>query len=131
MRSLTDGRCRSQISFLRQQFLQGDGLPFGDVLSAETLSRALATIEGGWVDRVYTPLTTLWVFLGQVLSADHSCRAAVARLIAHRVACGQRRCSAETGAYCQARKRLSEAFFAAAARETGRSLDAQTKKITS
>jgi hypothetical protein len=25
---------------------------------------------------------TLWVFLGQVLSADHSCRAAVARLIA-------------------------------------------------
>lgn len=101
MQSLTDGRCRSQISFLRQQFLQRDGLPFCDVLSAKTLSQALATIEGGWVDRVYTPLTTLWVFLGQVLSADHSCRAAVVRLIAHRVACGQRRCSAETAAYCR------------------------------
>ena len=98
MRSLTDGRCRNQISFLRRRFLQGDGLPSGDVLSAETLSLALATIEAGWVDRVYTPLTTLRVFLGQVLSAAHPCRAAVARLIAHRVSCGQSRCSAETGA---------------------------------
>lgn len=52
--------------------------------------------------RIYSPLVTLWVFLGQVLSQDHSCRAAVARLIAHRVSRGQRPCSAETGAYCQA-----------------------------
>lgn len=32
MRSVTNGHCRSQISFLRRQFLQDDGLPFGDVL---------------------------------------------------------------------------------------------------
>ena len=31
------------------------------------------------------------------MSQDHSCRAAVARLIAHRVSPGQRPCSAETG----------------------------------
>jgi hypothetical protein len=43
MRSLTDGRCRSQISFLRQQFLQGGGLPFGDVLSKKIVSQALAS----------------------------------------------------------------------------------------
>ncbi|MEN1680586.1 MAG: hypothetical protein AAGJ46_13435 [Planctomycetota bacterium] len=48
--------------------------------------------------RIYTPLVTRWVFLGQVLNTDHSCRAAVARLIAHRVACGQSPCSGETGA---------------------------------
>ncbi len=123
MRSITDRRCRSQISFLRQQFLQDGGLPFGEVLNTETLSAALATIEGGWVDRVYTPLVTLWVFLGQVLNADHSCRAAVARLIAHRVARGQSPCSAETGGYCQARKRLPEGFFATAARDVGRKLE--------
>ena len=39
-----------------------------------------ATIKGFWKDRIYSPLVTLWVFLGQVLSADHFCRAAVARL---------------------------------------------------
>lgn len=127
MRSMTDGRCRSQISFLRRQFLQGDGLPFGEVLTSETLQRALATIEGGWVDRVYTPLVTLWVFLGQVLHADQSCRAAVARLIAHRLGQGLSACSAQTSAYCQARKRLPEAFFAEAARAVGRTLHSNVK----
>jgi hypothetical protein len=58
-----------------------------------------------------------------VLSADHSCRAAVARLLAHRLARGQSPCSADTGAYCQARKRLPESFFADVARHTGRALD--------
>jgi hypothetical protein len=81
-----------------------------------------------WLDRVYSPMVTLWVFLGQVLSQDHSCRAAVARLIAHRVAGGQRPCSAETGAYCQARKRLPEEFYAEVARKTGQSLDNNTKQ---
>jgi hypothetical protein len=66
---------------------------------------------------------TLWVFLGQVLSADHSCRVAVARLIAHRVARGLKACSSRTGAYCQARGRLPERFFAAVARLVGRRLD--------
>src|SRR4029453_14232594 len=69
------------------------------------------------------PLVTLWVFLSQVLSQDHSCRAAVARLIAHRVLRGQGPCSSETGAYCRARKRLPEEFFSNVARQTGRALE--------
>jgi hypothetical protein len=48
----------------------------------------------------------------------------VARLIAHRVSQGQRPCSSETGAYCQARTRLPERFFSAVARLVGRNLDA-------
>jgi hypothetical protein len=42
----------------------------------------------------------------------------------HRLARGQSPCSAETGAYCQARKRLPEQFFADVARQTGRTLGA-------
>ena len=53
-------------------------------------ARPSGEIKATWLDRIFSPLVTLWVFLGQVLSADHSCRAAVARLIAHRVAQGQR-----------------------------------------
>ncbi|QDT69422.1 Transposase DDE domain protein [Planctomycetes bacterium MalM25] len=123
MRGYTDGRCRSQISFLRRQFLQEGELPFSDVLSKELVSKALATSGVAWKDRVYTPLVTLWVFLGQVLSADHSCRAAVARLIAHRLSEGQDACSSKTGAYCQARVRLPEEFFSAVTRLVGRALD--------
>src|SRR5919112_4725403 len=122
MRCPNQGVFRQQARFLRHQFLQDGGLPFSDVLSEDAIARSLATIKTRWLDRIYSPLVTLWVFLGQVLSADHSCRAAVARLIAHRLAQGQKPCSARTGAYCQARKRLPEEFFSDVARRTGRAL---------
>jgi Transposase DDE domain len=125
MRYFTQGRFRQQASFLRRQFLQDGDLPFTDVLSEEVISQALTAISVCWLDRIFSPLVTLWVFLGQVLSADHSCRGAVARLIAHRVSRGQRPCSAKTGAYCQARKRLPEKFFSGVARQTGRALEAK------
>src|SRR5829696_1059274 len=124
MRSYLHGRFQQQASFLRRQYLQDGDLPFTDVLSEGVVSQAMTAINVVWLDRIYSPLVTLWVFLGQALSSDSSCRAAVARLIAHRLAHGQRSCSAETGAYCQARKRLPEEFFAETARQTGRALQA-------
>src|SRR6266481_345458 len=127
MRLSHHGRFGRQVDFLRQQFLQAGRLPFSEILSAEGFTEALKTIEASWNDRIFTPLMTLWVFLGQVLSADHSCRAAVARLIAQRVSEGLRPCSSKTGAYCQARKRLPERFFSTVACLVGRKLDAQVK----
>src|SRR5438105_15171603 len=96
MRQSHPGSFREQATLLRRQFLQDGGLPFADVLTDDVLTDALATV-GHWLDRIFSPLVTLWVFLGQVLSPDHSCRAAVARLVAHCVARGQRPCSARTG----------------------------------
>ena len=111
MRRSRQQSVREQVRSLRRQFLQDGDLPFTDVLTEAVIAQALTAVAG-WLDRIFSPLVTLWVFLAQVLSADHSCRAAVARLIAHRLARGQRPCSAETGAYCQARRRLPEKFFA-------------------
>jgi hypothetical protein len=122
------GRFRQQVQVLRRQFLQSGDLPFTDILTEAVLAPALTALRAGWLDRIFSPLVTLWVFLGQVLSADHSCRAAVARLLAHRLARGQRPCSAQTGAYCQARKRLPERFFAAVACTVGRALDARAER---
>ncbi len=122
MRPPNRGAFRDQVNLLRRQFLQDGGLPFTDVLTEDVVTQALAT-TGRWLDRVFSPVVTLWVFLGQALAADPSCRAAVARLIAHRAARGQEPCSSRTGAYCQARKRLPERFFSAVARLVGRNLD--------
>jgi hypothetical protein len=128
MRHHAHGRLGRQVDTLRREFLQGGELPFADVLSAGCLAEALAEIKRPWKDCIFTPLVTLWVFLGQVLNSDQSCRAAVARLIAHRVSQGLGPCSSETGAYCQARKRLPERFFSAVARLVGRNLDAQVDR---
>lgn len=120
------GRFRQQVRFLQRQFLQEGNLPFANVLSDKTIKPALNAIDFAWNDRIYTPLATLWVFLGQVLSSDHSCRAAVARLIAHRLSRGLQACSSKTGAYCQARGRLPEKFFSAVTCLVGRALDSKT-----
>ena len=123
MRHFSQGRFRQQFRFLRRQFLQDGDVPLSNVLSEDIVSQVLKDKGWCWIDKIYTPLVTLWVFLNQVLSADHSCRWAVGRLIAHRLSQGQRPCSPETGAYCQARKRLPEELFSEVARQTGQALD--------
>jgi hypothetical protein len=128
MRFSNQGRFREQVRFLRRQYLQDGALPFSDILTDDFVRQAMDAVEGVWKDRIYTPLVTLWVFLTQVLSADHSCRGAIARFIAHRLSQGHNPCSPETGAYCQARKRLPERFFEAVTCLVGRALDAKVDK---
>src|SRR6478672_5102112 len=127
MRLSHRGAFREQVNLLRRQFLQDGGLPFTDVLTEDVVTQALANV-GRWRDRVFSPVVTLWVFLGQALAADPSCRAAVARLVAHRAARGQQPCSSRAGAYCQARRRLPERFLSAVARAVGRNLDSRVDR---
>jgi hypothetical protein len=115
------------VNCLRRQFLQDSDLPFTAVLPEEVLAKALAAVTG-WLERIFSPLVTLWVFLGQVRSADPSCGAAVARLRAHRLARGQAPCSPQTGASGQARQRLPESFCADVACSVGRALDDQAER---
>ena len=117
---------RAQLQSLRRHFLQGAGLPFSDVLPAQRVLDALAAAAVTFRDRLFTPVVTLWAFLSQVVSKDHSCLTAVARLNAYRVAHRRPPCSARTGSYCKARQRLPEAALARLARDTGRDLQRQS-----
>src|SRR6201995_5419513 len=73
---------------LRARCARHDGLPFADVLTEPRIRQALDEHGVRYRDRVFDPVTTTWGFLSQVLSDDHSCRDAVARIIAHRAASG-------------------------------------------
>ena len=77
------------------------------MLSACELQRAVECFAGRYRDRLYAPLTTLSLFMGQALSADGACQDAVARHLSERSALGARKCSLNTGPYCRARQRLS------------------------
>jgi hypothetical protein len=101
------------------------GLPFSALLPAEKVDPLLAGVNVEFRDRIYTPAVTLWMFLSQVLSADHSCRDTVARLLAWRVASGLPACSARTGSYCDARQRLPLELLQSLVREEGRELEQQ------
>jgi hypothetical protein len=76
----------------------------GQTLSADWIAQVVGQELGKAADRIFTPLVTLAVFLGQVLSDDHSCRGALARLLAWRASRGLPECSSDTGGYCKARR---------------------------
>lgn len=81
-----------------QRARQQDGLPMACLLGERTILDALGTASALWQSWIYTPAVTVWVLLSQCPSSDHSCREAVSRLIAWRVARGQEACSADTSA---------------------------------
>jgi len=101
---------------------QGD-LYFAGLLPEDRIIEAFGKARWLWQGWIYSPAVTIWVFLSQCLSTDHSCRDAVARLIGWRVAQGKSPCSAQTGAYCSARDGLPEEACSRLARETGQQVD--------
>ena len=113
------GSFRAAVQAARRQ----EGLYFAALLSEDCILEAFGAARCLWQGWVYTPAVTIWVFVSQCLSMDHSCREAVARLIACRVAQGQRPCSADTGAYCIARDDLPEPACRQLARQTGAVLE--------
>lgn len=102
------------------------GLYFSSLLCADRISAAFANARCVWSASIYTPAITVWVYLSQCLSQDHSCREAVAGLIAWRLARGERACSPETGAYCIARDKIPEDVCRQLLRETGQSTDEES-----
>ena len=65
----------------RQHLAHQPGLPFAGLLSSQDITQALPA-DLAWRQRLFTPVITVWVFLSQILDPDHSCRQAVARLLA-------------------------------------------------
>jgi hypothetical protein len=109
----------------RRQLLDRPGLPLAEYLPAAQIDATCAGLGHAFRQTIYTPAVTLWTFLHQVLDPDHSCRQAVARLLAYRSSVGLPPCSADTGAYCKARGRLPEEVLAELTRVSGRALAAQ------
>lgn len=98
-------------------------LYFAGLLEEDLILQAFGQARELWQGWLYTPAVTVWVFLAQCLSPDHSCCDAVAQLLAWLVASGRSACSARTGAYCSARDRLPEEACRQLARDTGHRVD--------
>ena len=71
---IAEAEPRLSLDRLRARFARNDGLPFADVLTEPRIREVLDEHGVAYRDRVFTPITTIWGFLSQVLSDDHSCR---------------------------------------------------------
>ena len=73
---MLQGRFFRRIVELKSGLDREPSLPFSEVLSRQRITAVLKELKALYRDRLYPPWATLWIFLSQVLSADHSCREA-------------------------------------------------------
>jgi hypothetical protein len=106
---------------------KADLLPFHEILDAQMVDTALASAGVTFKERIYTPFVTLCMFLSQVLDPDHSCRAAVARLIVWLTVNDRKPCSPDTNSYCDARQRLPLGVIVALVLLTARKVEADAR----
>ncbi|MGH8428747.1 MAG: IS4 family transposase [Gammaproteobacteria bacterium] len=123
-----DGR-RSGFRQIAEAFLSQPGLPFTRLLSAERIERVFAEHGNLFGGAVYSTAMMVWSFLGQVLrdGKEASCQAAVARVVAHQQLIGGAIPTADTGDYCRARAKLSEAALHALTVEVGAQAEQEAK----
>jgi len=119
MDKYTQGRLGRQVRRVRQRVVEDRDLCFRRLLPETQVQAALERHQVRYRQRLYTPLLTIWTFLYQVLAADQSCRAAVARLLAFLCVGGEGSGSAKTDPYCKARQRLPEELLADLTRRSG------------
>ena len=113
----------SSLDALRARFAHNEGLPFADILTEANIREVLNDHGVKFRDRVFSPVTTIWGFLSQVLNDDHSCRDAVSRIVAHRAANRKAVCSPNTASYCNARSRIPTSVFSTLATRTAQELE--------
>src|SRR6516162_7484891 len=86
-------RTKRRVADQVKSFTESTVLPFHEILDAKMVEDELSKEKVKFNNSVYTPLVTLCLFLSQVLDPDHSCRAAVARLIVWLTINGRKPCS--------------------------------------
>ena len=92
-----------------EPFLQQEGLPFAEVLNAETIGEAFGEHDGLFAQKeIFSTEIVLWAFLAQALRDDKeaACSQAVADIATYKVQTGGRVPSGDTGDYCRARAKL-------------------------
>ncbi|HEY5365221.1 MAG TPA: hypothetical protein VIL19_02000, partial [Casimicrobiaceae bacterium] len=77
-------RLRLHCEQFRQEFAQQGAKDWAQVLPRDEIEQRVMAEAGAYRERVYSPLTTLRLFVGQVLSADGACQDVVGRRLSER-----------------------------------------------
>ena len=122
----SQGRLGRKVDSIRRRAGEAEGLPFANLLDPQRVRRVIEQ-EGAVIRACTWSLTlTVYTFLSQVLSADRSCRQAVARVVGWLAAKGRESCSPTTGPYCKARARIPERVLVQLARQVADELQQRT-----
>ena len=101
--------------------------PFGQALSTQDVVSTVQRYVPRHRCRIYPPVDTLRLFVGQMLSADGACQDAVAQRLSERLAQGDSASTLNTASYCLARGRLPIEV----PRDLGQTLGARLEEVAS
>lgn len=121
-------RLRHAVARFKQDFADQPTRALDDPLSPDMVCTLVDEEVGAYRERIYPPLTTLGLFIGQALSADGACQDAVARHQSERRAHGARQCSFNSGPYCKARRRLPLSLIERLASSVGERLEVMSRQ---
>ncbi len=111
---------------IAEPFLQGEGLPFADVLDAAFVERVFHEEDALFAqDDIFSTEIVLWAFLAQCLrdGKGAACSAAVSDIATYKVQTSQEPPSGDTGDYCRARAKLSLPALRRLVRESAQQLE--------
>lgn len=106
------GQGSTSFQQIADAFMAQDGLPFSEVLTEKRIETVFTRHHGLFGQHgIYNTVIVLWAFLSQVLrdGKEASCQSAVAAIATHCVQQGIQPPTSDTGDYCKARAKLSEA----------------------
>jgi len=101
---------KNDFTMIAEPFLQGDGLPFADVLDADLIQRTFEQEDALFAQEdLFSTEIVLWAFLAQCLrdGKGAACSAAVSDIATYMLQVGRQPPSGDTGDYCRARAKLS------------------------
>ena len=113
-----------------EPFVQDEGLPFADVLSADDIEDIFGDEDALFAqDGIFSTPIVLWAFLAQVLrdGKGAACAAAVADVATYTQQMGLPVPSGDTGDYCRARAKLSLAALRRLVTQTAQRVEQAAK----
>lgn len=119
-------RLQQAIERFKRRFGDYPTKALDELLPGKAVRRIIDEEVGPHRERIYPPLMTLGLFVGQALSPDGACQDAVARHLSERTAQGEAPCSLSTGPYCKARQRLPLSLIERLATTVGAQLEAMS-----
>jgi putative transposase len=114
-----------------EPFLQQEGLPFAEVLSADDIHQVFVEDDGLFASEdIFSTEVVLWAFLAQALRDEKaaSCTRAVKDIRTYQIQTGGRVPSDNTGDYCRARAKLSRQVLRELTRQGAKLVKQQAKK---
>jgi hypothetical protein len=130
MAHVITGRLADQVRRVGREQADPQAMPFAAVLEPARVQRVIEALGGQVRACVLSPLVTFYGFLAQVISADQSCRQALAALLAWLGPTGGALPSGDDGPYCKARQRLPQGLPQQLARQVGAELQQRAGRAT-